>query len=332
MQFDNIETVKRAVEIDSGVAIVPQETISEEVANQTLAAVELENGAYSRPLAIIYKKNKVLSPAIKQFIAHAQRAGLSRRPALAVALNPGRRRRRRRPPASHHSLSDPPSSPGCRRPASPVCGSGSGSCRRKIVVGELSTLVLPRMYSTRRNRTRAVAGGRLPNALTAQVQLHHRPQVQRRVQERRDLGLPTHSLQGLCHLREEDRVRPPFPKLFQLAERIAIDDVGRIKGLLLPLVEQRQRIPMQRPDPRINDLVPGVEAAVLAPQIMVDSLDGVVIARAQRARAEAQQLPRQQARPMPLELQAQIPRTAPVELDRIEVVDPRGNAPPCRWL
>jgi DNA-binding transcriptional LysR family regulator len=69
MQFDNIETVKRAVEIESGVAIVPQETIGEEVANQTLAAVELENGRYTRPLAIIYKKNKVLSPAIKQFIA-----------------------------------------------------------------------------------------------------------------------------------------------------------------------------------------------------------------------------------------------------------------------
>jgi DNA-binding transcriptional LysR family regulator len=69
MQFDNIETVKRAVEIDSGVAIVPQETICEEVATQTLVAVELEHGAYSRPLGIIYKKNKVLSPAIKQFIA-----------------------------------------------------------------------------------------------------------------------------------------------------------------------------------------------------------------------------------------------------------------------
>ena len=69
MQFDNVETVKRAVEIDSGVAIVPQETIIEEVATETLKAVELENGAYVRPLAIIYKKNKVLSPAIKQFIA-----------------------------------------------------------------------------------------------------------------------------------------------------------------------------------------------------------------------------------------------------------------------
>jgi DNA-binding transcriptional LysR family regulator len=69
MQFDNIETVKRAVEIDSGVAIVPQETISEEIATGTLAAVELEGGAYSRPLSVIYKKSKVLSPAIKRFIA-----------------------------------------------------------------------------------------------------------------------------------------------------------------------------------------------------------------------------------------------------------------------
>ena len=69
MQFDNIETVKRAVEIDSGVGIVPQETIGEEIATHTLAALELEGGAYTRPLAVIYKKNKVLSPAIKRFIA-----------------------------------------------------------------------------------------------------------------------------------------------------------------------------------------------------------------------------------------------------------------------
>jgi LysR family transcriptional regulator, transcriptional activator of the cysJI operon len=69
MQFDNIETVKRAVEIDSGIAIVPQETISQEVATGTLVAVELESGAYFRPLAVIYKKQKVLSPAIKKFIA-----------------------------------------------------------------------------------------------------------------------------------------------------------------------------------------------------------------------------------------------------------------------
>jgi LysR family transcriptional regulator, transcriptional activator of the cysJI operon len=69
MEFDNIETVKRAVEIDSGVSIVPQETIRQEVANQTLAAVRLEDGDFYRTLGIIYKKNKVLSPAIKQYIS-----------------------------------------------------------------------------------------------------------------------------------------------------------------------------------------------------------------------------------------------------------------------
>ena len=44
MEFDNIETVKRAVEIDAGVSIVPQGTIIQEVAKQTLAAVTLEDG------------------------------------------------------------------------------------------------------------------------------------------------------------------------------------------------------------------------------------------------------------------------------------------------
>ena len=68
MEFDNIETVKRAVEIDSGIAIVPQETIRQEVSNGTLASVKLEDGEYHRQLGVIYKKNKVLSPAIKQFI------------------------------------------------------------------------------------------------------------------------------------------------------------------------------------------------------------------------------------------------------------------------
>jgi LysR family transcriptional regulator, transcriptional activator of the cysJI operon len=69
MEFDNIETVKRAVEIDAGIAIVPQETVREEVAKQTLAQVILEDGQFFRPLAAIYKKNKVLSPAMKQFLA-----------------------------------------------------------------------------------------------------------------------------------------------------------------------------------------------------------------------------------------------------------------------
>jgi LysR family transcriptional regulator, transcriptional activator of the cysJI operon len=69
MEFDNIETAKRAVEIDAGVAIVPEPTVVQEVAKKTLASVQLEGTDLYRPLAAIYKKNKVLSPALKQFLS-----------------------------------------------------------------------------------------------------------------------------------------------------------------------------------------------------------------------------------------------------------------------
>jgi DNA-binding transcriptional LysR family regulator len=68
MEFDNIETVKRAVEIDAGVSIVPQPTVAQEVSKQTLAALEFQEGEFLRPVAAIYKRNKVLSPAMKQFL------------------------------------------------------------------------------------------------------------------------------------------------------------------------------------------------------------------------------------------------------------------------
>ena len=66
-EFDNIETLKRVVELDSGIAIVPEETVRLEVSTGTLATVPLE-GKYCRHLGVIYKKGKVLSPAIKLFI------------------------------------------------------------------------------------------------------------------------------------------------------------------------------------------------------------------------------------------------------------------------
>jgi DNA-binding transcriptional LysR family regulator len=68
MEFDNIETVKRAVEIEAGISIVPRGTITQEVAKQTLAEVKIEGHDLFRPLAAIYKRNKVLSPAMKQFL------------------------------------------------------------------------------------------------------------------------------------------------------------------------------------------------------------------------------------------------------------------------
>jgi DNA-binding transcriptional LysR family regulator len=68
MEFDNVETVKRAVEIDAGISIVPQGTVLQEINKQTLVGLPIDDGDFFRPLAAIYKKNKVLSPAMKQFL------------------------------------------------------------------------------------------------------------------------------------------------------------------------------------------------------------------------------------------------------------------------
>jgi DNA-binding transcriptional LysR family regulator len=68
MEFDNIETVKRAVEIDHGIAIVPLATVLQEVKQGTLTAVHFKGKDFTRPLAILHRKGRVLTPAMKKFI------------------------------------------------------------------------------------------------------------------------------------------------------------------------------------------------------------------------------------------------------------------------
>jgi DNA-binding transcriptional LysR family regulator len=68
MEFDNIETVKRAVEIDHGIAIVPQATVTQEQKQGTLAVLQFKGREFTRPLAILHRKGRVLTPAMKKFI------------------------------------------------------------------------------------------------------------------------------------------------------------------------------------------------------------------------------------------------------------------------
>jgi len=68
MEFDNIETVKRAVEIDHGIAIVPGATVMQEVRQGTLVSLPFKGKEFTRPLAILHRKGRVLTPAMKKFI------------------------------------------------------------------------------------------------------------------------------------------------------------------------------------------------------------------------------------------------------------------------
>lgn len=63
MEFDNIETIKRAIEINSGISILPAPTLRNELYNGTLKAMEFTNEKFSRPTGILIRKDKILSKA-----------------------------------------------------------------------------------------------------------------------------------------------------------------------------------------------------------------------------------------------------------------------------
>ena len=68
MELDNIETIKRVVEIGHGLALLPEASVRPEVAMKTLAQVQLADETLWRPLGIIHRQGKHFSPAAEKFI------------------------------------------------------------------------------------------------------------------------------------------------------------------------------------------------------------------------------------------------------------------------
>jgi DNA-binding transcriptional LysR family regulator len=68
MEFDNIETVKKAVEINSGISILPKTAILQEINSGTIKAIPFSNEDFYRPTGIIVRKDKILGHAGRYFI------------------------------------------------------------------------------------------------------------------------------------------------------------------------------------------------------------------------------------------------------------------------
>ena len=68
MEFDNTETIKRAVEINAGISILPEPTVKAEVNNRTLRKINFSNKNFFRPIAIIVRKKKTMSLAGRHLI------------------------------------------------------------------------------------------------------------------------------------------------------------------------------------------------------------------------------------------------------------------------
>jgi DNA-binding transcriptional LysR family regulator len=93
LEFDNIENIKRAVEIPAGVAILPEPTLAREVKAGSLAAVRLDgqdpSHRLTRPLAIIRRRSHQLSLTASRFLKLLTSATESSVPARAGASQNG---------------------------------------------------------------------------------------------------------------------------------------------------------------------------------------------------------------------------------------------------
>jgi DNA-binding transcriptional LysR family regulator len=63
MEMDNVETIKRAVELGLGISVLPVPTVEREVEAGTLIAKPFADGGFTRPIGILVRKGKYLSRA-----------------------------------------------------------------------------------------------------------------------------------------------------------------------------------------------------------------------------------------------------------------------------
>ncbi|MHC4881736.1 MAG: LysR family transcriptional regulator [Planctomycetota bacterium] len=68
MEFDNIETIKRAIEIKSGISILPLPSVQMEISGGTLVTIEFSNEHFCRPTGIIIRKDHQLNKAAQYLL------------------------------------------------------------------------------------------------------------------------------------------------------------------------------------------------------------------------------------------------------------------------
>jgi len=68
MEFDNVETIKQAIGIAAGISLLPRPTVLKEIGIKTLVAVPLAIPGLVRPIGIIHRRGKRLTPAVARFV------------------------------------------------------------------------------------------------------------------------------------------------------------------------------------------------------------------------------------------------------------------------
>jgi len=68
MEFDNVETIKRAVEVGSGISVLPHATVLDELKRGALVKVDVVKCRFTRTIGMVYRRGRVLSGAASEFM------------------------------------------------------------------------------------------------------------------------------------------------------------------------------------------------------------------------------------------------------------------------
>lgn len=75
MEFDNIESVKRAVQIEQAISIVPRESVKAEVQSGLLCQIDIKGKGMWRPLGTVRRRSKATTPAMREFVGLLKELG-----------------------------------------------------------------------------------------------------------------------------------------------------------------------------------------------------------------------------------------------------------------
>lgn len=81
MEFDNVETIKQAIGINAGLSILPRATVLTEIGMRTLVALPLPLPGLARPVGIIHRRGKRLTPVAARFVEQLQKGEDAEQPA-----------------------------------------------------------------------------------------------------------------------------------------------------------------------------------------------------------------------------------------------------------
>ena len=73
MEFDNVETIKQAIGINAGVSILPRPTVLKEIGMRTLVALPIQFPGLVRPIGIIHRRGKRMTPAVARFVEQVRK-------------------------------------------------------------------------------------------------------------------------------------------------------------------------------------------------------------------------------------------------------------------